>query len=176
MFLMRRKYLKYLVVLVLFLISVFMAKAQTSGTGCRIGDNVYTEYLGTGSYYGNNNDIMKVYNINGPKLLVVNGQGYNGYQCGKINVYSGGQRWNGSTNVPYPAVNEVLGTVSTNSCMVSTSASVSNGGKANIIQYKINNPTYCVPEELPIDDYSSLIVLATAAIGAYFISKKGILA
>ncbi|RZK54864.1 MAG: hypothetical protein EOO91_15145 [Pedobacter sp.] len=172
-----RKYLKYIVALVLVLISVFMAKAQTSGTGCKIGSAVYTTYLGTAPYYGNNSDIVKVYS-NSTAVSIITGNGYSGYQCGKINIYSAGTRYNSATNTndPYPAVNEILATVSTNSCMVSSSLGVSSGGKGDIVQYTYNNPTYCggSPMPLPLDDYNWAIIGSFALLGGFLISKNKI--
>jgi hypothetical protein len=172
-----RKYLKYIVAVILVLISVFMAKAQTSGTGCKIGGAVYTNYLGTAPYYGNNNDIVKVYS-NSSAVSIITGNGYAGYQCGKINIYSAGTRYNPVTNTsdPYPGINEILSTVSTNSCMVSSSLGVSSGGKGDIVQYTYNNPTYCggAPMPLPLDDYNWVIIGGFAIIGGFVISKKGV--
>lgn len=169
---------KKLLTFSLFILFTINVKAQASGTGCRIGDNVYTQYLGNGPYYGNNNDMVSVYNVNGPKLVVINGQGYAGYQCGKINVYPAGKRYNPTTNTedPYPGVNEVTGTISRNSCIASTHPSVSSGGKADIIQFQINNPTYCATQNVPLDDYVGIFALLSGATGAYFISRKVILA
>lgn len=178
---MEKKYiklrLKYLFIAANLLLFISSANAQTRGTGCRIGDNVYTEYLGMTSYYGNPNDKVSVYRANGIRLIVVNGQGYSGYQCGKINVYEGGSRYNSSTNSNewYPAVNEVLGTVSSASCMVSNNVNTSSGGKGDIIKFEINNPQYCSsrPINAPLDNYIWVLIFAVGGIGAYLISKKG---
>ncbi|RZL46384.1 MAG: hypothetical protein EOO93_25995 [Pedobacter sp.] len=174
-----RKYLKYIVAVVLVLISVFMAKAQSTGAGCRIGDIVYTQHLGKGTYYGNTNDMVEVYNLNGPTLLVVNEHGYAGYECGRINVYSAGKRWDAPSHseIPYPAVNEILATTST-VCTASPNTTTTAGGKAYVVNYAVNNPTYCnntPPMGLPIDDYAWAFVLIVGAIGGIIISRKGIL-
>ena len=170
-----RKYLKYIVAVVLVLISVFMAKAQNSGYGCRIGNIIYTQYIGDEHPHHPSNPLTKYYNSNGNKIDIH----YNnydsskpnnyGYDCTKINVFDAS-----STG---PAQQEY--TKQNTSCVTSAYLGgpiIGDGGDYVYFSYK--NPNYCSnipPVGLPIDDYAWAFVLAVGAIGGIIISKKGVL-
>ncbi|MFI5452583.1 hypothetical protein ACHMWN_10535 [Pedobacter sp. UC225_61] len=119
-----------------------------SGYGCRVGDVVYTQYMGNTSFYGTT---YKVYNRNG--------QYYNidyspGEQCNYIEsndlIDQGGQCWvNTYVN---PSNNQ---------------SGVSYGSN---VRYTLD---VC---NVPLDDYVWVILLAFGGMGAYVIAKKRIIA
>lgn len=135
--------MKFCLFVVLSVFSCFNSFAQTTGKGCNIGDNVATNYLGQATYYGHTDVIVQVYS-NTNIVNIARGQGYAGYRCGSINVYSGGTK-NGA---PYPGVNEVLhdyNNVSSNKCVVVSSYSpdiTSTNGEGYELDYSYNNPAY----------------------------------
>lgn len=122
---------------------VNLSFAQTTGKGCNIGDNVATIYLGEATYYGNSNIIVQVYS-NSNIVNIAREQGYAGYRCGSINVYSPGTNSRGS----YSGVNEVLHDykdIPSNKCVAVTSYSsniTSATGEGFELDYSYNNPAY----------------------------------
>ncbi|WP_316783342.1 hypothetical protein [Pedobacter frigiditerrae] len=168
-----RKYFKYIVAVILVLISVFMAKAQTSGYGCLVDNAVYTEYLGEEHPYHPSNPLTKFYRFNG-NSIDINYNNYNssqpnnyGYDCTKINIF--GASGTGPAQQEYVSQNT--------SCVTAATLNSSIKGNGTYVYYSYKNPTYCggTPMPLPLDDYNWVIILGFALIGGFVISKKGML-
>lgn len=162
------KYLKF-ILLLLFPVTVF---ADTSGSGCRVDDKVYTTYLGMGYPYGSSQP-MKRYYKNTTYVPIYYGYGYNqhqGYKCGFINIYPNSSYWNGSQNVPIPAENEITSS-SFGGCVIATSLGASPQREGDYVTFTYNRTGECA-SELPLDDYNWVILVLTALAGLYFIRKK----
>lgn len=152
-----------------------MAKAQNSGYGCRIGNFVFTEYLGEASPYHPSNPTTKFFNSNGPRIEI-NYNNYDnskpnnyGYDCTKINILK--------ASGTGPAQQEYI--KQNTSCVTSSFLGGSiDGGGGDYVYFSYKNPTYCnntPPMGLPIDDYAWAIVLVTGITGGIIISRKEIL-
>ncbi|MFA6277710.1 MAG: hypothetical protein WC622_13225 [Pedobacter sp.] len=124
--------------------------STVSGYGCRVGDAVFTQYLGTTHFWGTT---YKVYNSNG--------QSYNvdyspGEQCNYIesnDIYDQGKQ-----------------------CWVNSYVNPTNNQTgASYGTYVYYSLDIC-NVNLPIDDYVWVLLLAVGGVGAYVISKKRILA
>ena len=173
--------------LVLLLIFCAPSFAQTPGTGCHIGNEVAANYLGTATYYGNTNVIVKVYRDNF-KIPIITGNGYAGYKCGYINVYSAGVR-NGGTQ-PHPGAQEIVNNYSGNAsrkCVVVSAYTpnvTSASGEGFEVDYKYNDPAFAnyrdtsfpcpttptVP--VPLDDYIPLFMIIIAGMSFVLIRKN----
>ncbi|TCC92241.1 hypothetical protein EZ428_10975 [Pedobacter frigiditerrae] len=165
---------KILFFLVLICNSLF---AQTSGTGCNIGSSIYTEYLGMAPYYGNVNNMVRVYKNSG-NSIDINSNSSNRYQCGKINVYPQGSYYDNSippygANVTIPAQNEIISQGADNSCVTSPSLAAAGNGNVNnngkYATFTYNNPTYC---NVSLDDYIPFLILFMTGLGFYHINKR----
>lgn len=143
------KFLKYIIAIVFILISVFLAKADVkSGNGCRIGDVVWTDYLGSTSFYGTD---YSTYNRNGQLYNI----DYNpGTQCDYIEV-SKIQSQN-------------------KQCWVNSAVNPKNdqtgASYGTLVSYTVN--TCKAPTGLPLDDFVWVIILVAGGLGAFVISKK----
>ncbi|RYF15680.1 MAG: hypothetical protein EOO42_16935 [Flavobacteriales bacterium] len=166
-----RRYLKYIVAVIIVLISVFMAKAQTSGYGCLVGNFVFTEYIGEEHPYDPSNPLTKYYKFNGNNIEI-NYNNYNssnannyGYDCTKINIF-------GASGTG-PAQQEYVG--QNTSCVTAANLNSSIKGNGTYVYYSYKNAAYCggAPMPLPLDDYNWAIILAVGIIGGFVISKKG---
>lgn len=150
--------------------------AQTSGSGCRVEDKVYTTYLGNASPYHPSNPSKKFYSPN-VYIPIYYGSGHNqyqGYRCGYINIYPASSYWNGSQNVPIPEENEITSTV-TGGCVISSSLGGSVIREGDYVTYTYNKPGKCgPPAELPLDDYIWVALLAAAGLGFFLMRKHGI--
>lgn len=147
------KVLKYIIVIILFVSLGKAASATTiSGTGCMIyGNTVFVDKMGTASFGSNNID---VYNSNGTRYIIdYNNSG----QCDQI---------------PGNSVRD-----QNKSCWVGSRVNGPNDQSGviwgNTYTYTVNT---CTPMNLPLDDYTWVILLAVGGIGAFYISKKGLLA
>lgn len=163
----------------LFLIFIPLSTfAQTSGTGCRVEDKVYTDYLGDASPYHPSNPSKKFYGTN-HYIPIYYGSGHNqyqGYRCGYINIYPASSYWNGSENVPIPAENEITSSAS-GACVISTSLGGSVIREGDYVSFTYNKPGKCSvipPAELPLDDYIWVALLAAGAFGFYFMRKHSL--
>lgn len=146
------KFLKYIVA-VIFLVSFGKTSSATviSSYGCRTGDVVYANKMGTTNWYGADYD---VYDRNGTKYSV----NYNpGEQCDQVEVESisnqGSACW----------VNSYVNPNNNNTGV---------GGYGTFVHYTVNT---CTPMNLPLDDYTWAILLVVGGLGAFYISKKGLL-
>lgn len=161
------------------------------GTGCNIGDNVATQYLGQSTYYGNTSIIVQSYS-NSKIINIAREQGYAGYRCNTINVYSAGTK----NGMAYPGANEVLqdyaGQASHKCVVVSSYSSnvTSTSGEGFELQYRYNDPAYysrndtsnpqwvcnTVLTPMPVDDgiWVLLSFSGIAAVTMMYRAKKGV--
>jgi len=165
---------KLLVFLVLICNSVF---GQTNGDGCNTGSSIYTQYLGMAPYYGDVNNMVRVYKTNG-NSIAINTNNSNRYQCGSINVYPQGSYWDSSippygAMVTIPAQNEIISEGANNSCVLAPSLSAAGNGNVNgngkYTTYTYNNPQYC---NVPLDGHIPFLILFIAGIGFYQVNKR----
>jgi len=146
----RCPFMKSIFFLAIMLTSV-RSIAQTSGTGCRISNNIYTEYLGIAYPYGpgtpisyykspGNNVPINYNNYDGSKPPT-----YYGYKCGQINYFD--------ASPTGPAQYEFTDTSSP--CIISSSLGGSISGNGVLANYSYNKPAYCSASTmpLPIDDF-----------------------
>lgn len=162
--------MRYLLILFLFISTSCLA--DDSGNGCRIGDKVYTQYLGTAYPYGPENGSSKYYQ-NSNYIPIYYGYGYNqhqGYKCGFINIYPASSYWNGQENVAIPAENEITSS-QFNSCVISSSLGGSVISNGDYVGYTYNRTSSCYVAT-PLDDYIWLLVISFCALGYYFLKKK----
>jgi hypothetical protein len=150
--------------------------ADDSGYGCRIGDKVYTEYLGTAFPYGPENPSSKYYK-NASYIPIYYGYGYNqhqGYKCGFINIYPASSYYNGQNEVPIPAENEITST-QFNSCVTSATLGggvISNGDYVGYTYNRTENCYVAPPAPLPLDDQIWWMLIPISALGFYFLKKN----
>ncbi|WP_406825690.1 hypothetical protein [Pedobacter sp. KACC 23697] len=180
---------------ILFLGSFFnLLFAQTTGKGCNLGNSVATQFLGTATYNGHSDQFVRVYSSSSATIVpIINGNGYAGYRCGYINIYPSGSRYVAATNsnVSYSAANEITATYSSR-CATAASLPanyVSNSGGAESneeVDYRYNDPAYyadadpnypCAsqPNNLPIDDYTSILVVSISITGFLCVRKRAII-
>ncbi|RZK54865.1 MAG: hypothetical protein EOO91_15150 [Pedobacter sp.] len=160
------KYSKYCIALILLLISIFIAKAQTTGRGCFVNNKIYTQYLGlrlngVRCY----NSAGAFYNINYNNYSATKPNNYN-YTCGEVNEF------NNSGNGPNQ--NEFVETNGNTPCIISTSTVAGVNGNGTDGTYTVNNPTYCSVASLPLDDYTWVLVLVVGGFVGYLISSRKI--
>lgn len=142
-----RKYLKYIVAVVLVLISVYMAKANV---GCSDGNYIYTEP--TGSYIIENaSNHIPQYNPL-PRIKI---QNWSGDDCG----------------IPREIVDKYSKATFSKNPDGKCAINFSYG--AGLLNY---NPADSTCVDLPLDDYIWAIILAVGGFGGFIISRKGILA
>jgi hypothetical protein len=186
------KFLLFISILVLG--SFFnVSLAQTTGKGCHLGSSVATQFLGTATYNGDSNQSIRVYSSNSSTIIpIINGNGYAGYRCGYINIYSAGSRYVAATNsnVSYSAANEITATYSgrcaTAASLPANYVSNSGGAESNTeVDYRYNDPAYyadadpnypCAsqPNNLPIDDYTSILVVSLSFTGFLIVRKRAV--
>ncbi|MFD0941779.1 hypothetical protein [Pedobacter boryungensis] len=141
------RFLRSLFILTLFtLLSNTSFATTVSGYGCRIGDVVFTQYLGSTYFWGTT---YKVYNRNGQVYSVDYSPGQ---QCNYIesnNIYDQGRQ-----------------------CWVNTYVNpMNNQDGASYGTYVYYSVDIC-NVNLPLDDYVWIMVLVAGGVGAYVISKK----
>jgi len=154
--------------------------AQNSGTGCRINNNVYTEYLGMGYPYVGQTS-QPYYNSSG-RVLPVNNNNSVGYLCNNINDYGEFSTWDSASQkmVTYPAVRELKSSDGgTCSIAKSTSATQSNGQLVatggTVITYALTPPAKCggtTTMPMPLDDYIPYLVAFAGIIGMMLVRKN----
>lgn len=146
------RFLRLLFVLTLFILlsnaSFAHGSSTVSGYGCRIGNVVYTQYLGSTNFWGTT---YKVYNSNGQVYNI----DYNpGEQCNWIesnDIYDqGSQCW--ANNYVNPTNNQ------------------NGAGYGTYVHYSVD----LCNVSLPFDDYVWVMLLAVGGMGAYVISKRKI--
>lgn len=163
--------------LVFFVLIYNTSLAQTSGSGCNIGSSIATDYLGMAPYYGNVNNMVRVYKANSTSIAI-NSNSSNRYQCGNVNVYPAGSYYDSTippygANVTIPAQNEITSQGADNSCVTAPSVAaagngnVSNNGK--YVTFNYNNPTFC---NVPLDDYAPILILVIGLFGFYYIGSR----
>ncbi len=154
------------------------ANSQERGNGCRIGNTVFTQYLGMGTPYVARPD-QPYYNSNGRKLEI-NNNNSNRYICGAINDYPQGSYYDNTippygANVTIPAQHELVSESSTE-CVTSTMVNgslVGSGGR--IVTYELNPPSSCsgqAPNNAPLDDYMLCLILIASGFGVLTIRKQ----
>ncbi len=171
-----RKLFQFAVVLCLMLIlNQVKANAQEVRQGCRIGDTIYTEYLGMANPYSPSNPPVRFFRQPGASVAIYYGAGNRGYQCGMVNIYPASSYWNGSANVPIPAQNEIISSAGGGSCVTSSSLGGNVVGNGEFVTFQINNPAGCGnnPNNLPIDNYTWALLIGSAAAGVYAMRKGG---
>lgn len=168
--------MKFLISLFILLCS-FSCFADTSGSGCRIDDKVYTQYLGEAYPYGTSNPKKKYYKSNGAYVPIYYGYGYNqhqGYKCGFINIYPSSSYYNGSENVPIPAENEITST-SFSACVTASSLGASPERDGDYVTFTYNRTSSCTvtpPANLPLDDYAWVAIIGAGLIGFYLLRNR----
>ncbi|WP_316797828.1 hypothetical protein [Pedobacter frigidisoli] len=165
--------MKSIFLLVAMLTSV-CSIAQTSGTGCRIGNNIYTEYLGIAYPYGPDTPI-RYYKSPGNNVAInynnydgSNPPSYYGYKCGQINYFDAS-----STG---PAQREFTDT--NTSCIISSTLGGSISGNGVLANYSYNKSAYCTTATmpLPIDDILIPISFLFAGLSVVIIRNKDLAA
>jgi hypothetical protein len=169
--------MKKLPILFLFLLIPVFIFADTSGTGCKIGEGyIYTDYLGIGYPYTGQPGV-RYYNSNGAKIPFYWGYGQNlhrGYRCGYINIYGASSYYDDQTGqtVQIPAENEITAWLGEN-CIIAASLTGSIVGQDSYVAYTYNKTNKCStpPQNVPIDDNIWLIIIGIALVGAFFLSS-----
>lgn len=140
-----------LIFAILIAISYSSNAATVSGTGCNLGNRIYTVKIGTANFWGTPIDVYSstatAYDINWN----------NNSQCNKINA---NQVSNNTSKTCW--VNPYVPPANNNS-------GVSSG---NLAGYTLQT---CPQTNLPLDDYIWVVLVIVGSIGAYYISKRGIL-
>lgn len=159
-----------------FLFSCNFLFGQVTGSGCNIGGKVAMEYLGTAPYYGGPK-IVQVYKSSNYVNIVLE-NGYAGYNCAVLNVYSAGVRWDpvSHSNVAYPGENDIVSTGSDpKGCVVASTLNGVPDGEGPIIQYSYKKPAYCgspPSTPVPIDDYIPFLIVVIGLFGFFYINKR----
>jgi len=166
------------VLLLIFMLCSVRSFADTSGDGCFMGQDVYTQYLGTNPAQPG----VKFYKSTGPSIPIYWGWGCNdcrGYRCGYINVYGSGTYWDPDLgrNIPIEAQQEY--TTPGGQCIIapSVNSDQSNWRWGSYAKYSYNKTDLCnggTPQNVPLDDHSWLLVLISSA-GAVFFLRRSIL-
>lgn len=165
------KFLKSL----LFILIPISSFAQVSGTGCRIDDKVYTDYLGNAPAYSPHNPNKRFYGT-WSYVPIYNGSGHNqyqGYRCRYINIYPASTYWDGNQNIPIPAENEITSSTF-GACVTSTTLGGQVIREGDYITYTYMKPGKCAvapTTELPLDDYIWVLLLIVCAWGCYMMRK-----
>ncbi|MES2417981.1 MAG: hypothetical protein V4541_07310 [Bacteroidota bacterium] len=167
--------------LLIFFLLPILAFSTTTGTGCKIGNGyIYTDYLGMASPYGPNETKLRYYNSNGNKIPFYWGYGDNdnrGYHCGFINVYGATSYYDSvlKKNVSIPAENE-FSFLGGGNCIIAPTLGATPVAQDSYVSYTYNRTDKCAgsPQNVPIDDYIWLIVLATAGLGLFFLRNENI--
>ncbi|MDY0907431.1 hypothetical protein [Pedobacter sp. CFBP9032] len=138
--------------------------ARTSGFGCRDGNRIYVNYLGTSEWYGTT---FKVYDINGPSYeIYYNSDPANNYDCHKINS---NQAYNQVNNATYVTSNNA----NQGTCWIDNIANKSNtsqGGYATYVSYTIDCPANKTAN-LPLDDYTPFLIIPFGIFAIFFIQN-----
>lgn len=144
--------------------------SQTNGVGCRIGNYVYTQYLGIAYPYGPSTP-TSYYNSSGPNVAVnynnyngANAPTYYGYICGKINIFP--------SSAAGPAQQEAVDT--SVGCIISPTLGGSVNGSGVRSNYSYNNPTYCSgrPVGLPLDENMNHLSVVAGILGFFIFRRK----
>ncbi|MBB2144313.1 hypothetical protein GM921_02340 [Pedobacter sp. LMG 31464] len=146
------RFLRLLFVLTLFTllntVSFAHGSSSVSDYGCRIGDAVYTQYLGSTNFWGTT---YKVYNRNGQVYAIDYSPGE---QCNYIesnDIYDqGSQCW--VNNYVNPTNNQ------------------SGASYGTYVHYTVD----LCNVSLPLDDYVWVLLLLVGGVGAYVISTRRI--
>ncbi len=168
--------MKYLYIAFLFLL-VPAAKATTTGTGCRVGDYVYINYIGNAPAYHPSNPQKRFYTKT-TNIPIYWGYGMNqhqGYRCGYINYYPASSYYDyeKKQNIPIPEEREYT-VITYGGCVLSNTLGGSVLNEGDYVSYTYNKTGKCGtnPNDLPFDDYIWVLMLAAGGAGAYFIYKN----
>lgn len=167
--------MKFLKLIALFISVIVLFPTVVSATeGCLSGGRVYTELLGEFNPYGGKKDQLKYYSSVGASVKLYYGEMNNGYHCGDINVYPSSKMWDGQKNVTIPAQNEIT-SKSNGGCVISRTLGGGIEGYGDKVSFVTNTSTDCSPDtqqNLPLDDYLPLMLVAIAGFAAYSIYKN----
>ncbi|MES2418780.1 MAG: hypothetical protein V4541_11375 [Bacteroidota bacterium] len=137
------KFIKIIILILAFFI--LNVQQSNAAVGCRLGDIIYSQKLGTTKFYGTNYDVYKI-----------NGQNYtvdydNQSIFGGVNV----------NNVSQPG----------NQCWINSYLNPKNNQDnalwGNLVTFTVNPP-----QNLPLDDYTWLFLLPVGGLGVYYLSRK----
>lgn len=174
--------MRYFIFVFLLLSVPFYSKGQTGGQGCRIGNNIYTDYLGYAKHPNDQSKWMYYFDSNG-RNYPINYNNSERYKCNYVNSYVAGSYYDSNippygANVTIPPQNEFT-IYSPQDCVIAQrlgGALVADGGDR--VNYSVNNPTYCdsssTKTNLPLDSYSIVFVLVGGSVGFFAINKKKI--
>lgn len=173
------KFIRFFTILALsqfFLASNVLA--DTSGIGCKYGNNVYTQYLGDGYPYGPQSDKLPYYS-NSVYVPIYFGDGPNlgrTYRCGWINSYSQTQYWDAQQQklITTPGEDEFQFRPGRPGCIISTSLNGPIIKREDLVDYSYNKTNKCStpPTNVPLDDHLWILVLVTGLTGLYFFKKQ----
>ncbi|WP_412467671.1 hypothetical protein [Pedobacter sp. KLB.chiD] len=185
--------MKFLLFVSILLSGAFfnLALAQITGRGCSLGNSVATQFLGTATYNGDPNQSIRVYSSNSSTIVpIINGNGYAGYRCGYINIYSAGTRYvaASNSNVHYNAAQEITATYS-GRCGTAASLSAnynsnSGGSESNEeVDYRYNDPAYYADADpnypcnapannLPVDQNIIFMLLPFGCLGFWKVRQQ----
>lgn len=169
--------MKKLSILFVFFLCSFSLFADTSGYGCKIGqDYVYTEYLGMADPYGGQPPLI-YYKSTGAKVPIYWGWGCNdcrGYRCGYINVYGASSYYDSETgqNVPFPAEEEFIS--QNKQCVIAPYLGATPVATDTYVYYSYNKTNKCGgnPNNVPLDDEVLGIIAASAVLSVFFLKSK----
>lgn len=154
--------------------------AQIKGNGCDFGGRIAIQYLGKATYYGNVSDVVEVYSTS--SAVPINKGNGRSYDCGAINDYDEFQVWDSSIK-PYGGFITVLASHDIrrnpssrqHECVVASSRYATPDGEGTIVGYTYRDPNKCTstrPDNLPLDDHFSFLVVITGVISLPVIRKK----
>jgi|GEM_PF-1641251 len=169
--------MRKLPILFILLLHSLSLLADTSGYGCKIGqDYVYTEYLGMAPAYTGTAPI-KYYKSTGARVPIYWGWGCNdcrGYRCGYINVYGATSYYDPDTgqNVPVEAENEF--TYQGENCVIAPSLGATPVATDSYVYYSYNKTGKCGGNQnnVPLDDEVWVMLIATALLAVFFLKSK----
>ncbi|MES2652331.1 MAG: hypothetical protein V4663_11360 [Bacteroidota bacterium] len=156
------KSLKYILVLFVYLTISKNALAHygsggssntVSGYGCNLGNRVYTNKIGTSNFYGTSYD---VYNYSGTNYPI---------------------NWNNTSECNNINANDIDD--KKRACWVNTYVNPTNNNSGvsygTLVYYTLETCSVNPPVGLPLDDYIWVFVVVIGGIGAYFITRKGLI-
>jgi hypothetical protein len=155
------KFLKYIIIITSILVTSQNVSAHygsgssntVSGYGCNLGNRVYTNKIGTSTFYGTQFD---VYNYSGTNYAI---------------------DWNNSSQCNYINANDIDD--QNKPCWVNNYVNPTNNNSGvnygTLVYYSTQTCSVNPPVGLPLDDYIWIVLLSVACLGVYFIYKRDLL-
>ncbi len=123
---------------------------SVSGIGCNLGNRVYTNKIGTSTFYGTPYD---VYSSNGTSYVI---------------------NWNNTSTCDN--INAMNIVDKNQACWVSSYVNPTNNNSGvsygTLVNYSLETCTTDPPVGMPLDDYNWVILAAISGLGIYFLTKK----